>query len=117
MNKTKTKAYIAFLVLSSIFALAAAATLLPWPSARWANILGYKSLCPFAPISTMLCAILALITCTIRAHLFGPHRGEKRSWAVPIAVGIALILVIGISIPSYTSAKIDARSGASVLPR
>jgi len=113
-EKKASKLYGFLLAVSGLFALAAVGTLLPWPGASWKNILGYKSLCTFAPIATALCSLLTAATCTIRARLFGPRRGEKRSWAAPIAVGIALALAVGFSVPPYARAKVDARSGASL---
>jgi hypothetical protein len=105
--------YAPLLGLSALFALAAVGTLLPWPTASWENVLGYKSLCTFAPIATAICALLAGATCVIRARYFGPRRGERRSWAAPIAVCVSLALVIGFAVPPYAKAKVDARSGAS----
>jgi hypothetical protein len=115
VNEQKSaKAYGYLLGLSSLFALGAALTLLPWPQASWSNILGYKSFCGFAPISTAICALLAAATCTIRARRFGPKRGQKRSWAAPIVAAIALVLVMGFSVAPYAKAKTDATSGATV---
>jgi hypothetical protein len=107
--------YAPLLGLSVLFAAAAIGTLLPWPGASWENILGYRSLCTFAPIATALCALLAGATCAIRARYFGPRRGEKRSWAFPAALCVALALTIACSAPSCARAKVDARSGASEL--
>jgi hypothetical protein len=112
-ERTALQPYGPLLALSGIFALAAVGTLLPWPGASWENVLGYKSLCTFSPIATAICALLAGATCVIRARLFGPRRGERRSWVAPVAVGVCLALVIGLSIPPYGKAKLDARSGAS----
>jgi len=108
------KAYSGFLALSLLFAAGALLTLVPSSAAPWANILGYKSICSFAPISTALCALLAGTSCTLRARLVGPRRGERRSWAAPIAVALVLAAVIGLSIPAYTRAMADADSGASL---
>lgn len=114
-NEQKTaKGYGYLLGISSLFALGAALTLLPWPQASWNNILGYKSLCSFAPISTAVCALLAAATCAVRARLFGRRRGQKRSWAAPIIVALALVAVVGFSVAPYARAKADATSGATV---
>jgi hypothetical protein len=109
-----SRSYAILLGVSAVFALAAISTLLPWAGASWKNVIGYKSLCSFAPISTAICAMLAAVTCTARARLSGLRRGKGKSWALPIAISLALIVVVGISIPPYSAAKADARSGASL---
>ena len=110
---TRTGAYGALLGLSGAFAAAAVATLVPNPAASWENVLGYKSLCTFAPIATAACAFLAGATCVARARLVGPRAGEKRPWTVPIVIGLLLAAVAVSALPAYASAKADAVSGAS----
>lgn len=105
--------YRALLGLSGLFALAAILTLVPHRGASWENILGYKSLCTFAPIATAICAFLAGATCVVRARLFGPRAGDKRGWAAPIVVGLILLAVIAFSTPAYGAAKAEAVSGAT----
>lgn len=111
------KAYSGLLALSILSAAGALLTLVPSSAAPWVNILGYKSICSFAPISTALCALLAGTSCTLRARLFGPRRGEKRSWAAPLAVALVLAAAIGFSVPAYNRAIADAASGASLSVR
>lgn len=106
-------AYRALLGLSGLFAFAAVLTLVPHRGASWDNVLGYKSLCTFAPIATAICALLAGATCVVRARLVGPRAGDRRSWAAPIVVGIVLLAVIAFSAPAYAKAKADAVSSAS----
>lgn len=113
MTSKNPGAYGALLGLSGLFAAAAVATLFPNPTASWENVLGYKSLCTFAPIATAICCILAGATCVIRARLFGPRAGDRRSWALPLVVGLALAAVVALSIPPYARAKADALSGAT----
>ncbi len=40
--------------LAILLAVSAALTLLPFPTASKANLLGYKSLCAFVPLSTLI---------------------------------------------------------------
>ncbi|HOX47799.1 MAG TPA: hypothetical protein PLG14_01340 [Spirochaetales bacterium] len=115
MSARNPRAYGALLGLSGLFALGAVLTLLPNPGASWENVLGYRSLCAFAPIATALCALLAGATCVLRARLFGPRAGDRRSWAAPVAVGLVLLAVIAFSVPPYARAKAEAVSGASAL--
>lgn len=115
MNETTSKkSYSGMLALSGLFAAATVITLIPSSAAPWANILGYKSICSFAPISTAVCAFLAGASCTLRARLVGPRRGEKRSWVAPLAIALVLAAVVGLSIPAYRRAVADASSGASL---
>ncbi len=114
MKNRSQRLYLPLLGLSALFAAAAVATLVPRAGASWENVLGYKSLCTFAPIATAICALFAGTTCVIRARLFGPRAGVKRSWRAPAIIGILLVAVIAFSIPPYAKAKLDATSGASV---
>ena len=43
-----------FRILAVILAIAGVLTLIPYPSAAKANIIGYKSLCTFTPMSTVI---------------------------------------------------------------
>lgn len=106
-------AYRALLGLSGLFTLGAVLTLVPNPDASWENVLGYKSLCTFAPIATAVCAFLAGTTCVIRARRFGPRAGQKRSAAAPLIVAAALAAVVALALPAYISVKADVGTGAS----
>lgn len=105
--------YGALLGLSGLFTLAAILTLVPNPGARWENVLGYRSLCTFAPIATAICAFLAGATCVIRARIAGPRAGEKRSLVAPVVVAAALTAVVALTLPAYLSVKADVGTGAS----
>ncbi len=110
-------AYTPLLVLSGIFALGALLTLIPYPSASWPNIMGYRSLCTFAPGATFACALLAAITCTLRARLV-------RRIPTPVFIPIVAIALLGIGLTVSTmvwagvkatySPDSDATTGASV---
>ena len=43
-----------FLILALLLAIAGVLTLIPYPAADKANIIGYKSLCTFTPVSTVI---------------------------------------------------------------
>jgi len=108
-------AYPALLGLSAILALGAILTLVPNPGAPWPNIFGYRSLCPFAPGATFACALLAAITCSIRARLV---KRVPSPLFVPVA---AIVLLVGPLIWSTVAwagekAKyVDATSAASAV--
>jgi xanthine/uracil permease len=88
-----------------VFTIGAILTLIPNSQASWPNLLGYRSLCTFAPIATLACCFLAGLTCVIRARFFGPRRGEKRSWLPPIILGLVFIALSLAFVPSYIDAK------------
>jgi len=80
-------AYPALLAVSGLAALGAVLTLFPNPGASWPNVLGYKSLCTFAPGATFGCALIAAGACTIRARLV-------RRWTFPAFVPIAAFVLL-----------------------
>jgi len=64
------KLYKVFLVFTILCTLAAIITLVPSPHDAELNHLGYKSMCSFAPWSTLSCIILAGTSCVIRSKFF-----------------------------------------------
>lgn len=113
-------AYRPLLALSAVFAAGAVVTLLPFAGAPWPNIMGYKSVCPFAPGATFGCALLAAVTCTLRARLV---RRIPSPAFVPFAAIAALVVALGAStVPwaivkaSYSgdAASAEARSADAV---
>jgi hypothetical protein len=84
----KGPAYWLLFSLSAILAAGALLSLVPNPDASWPNILGYSSLCTFTPAAAFACALLAALTCIIRARLVLRRPS-------PIFVPIAAILVLG----------------------
>lgn len=104
-------AYPALLALSGLAAIGAVLTLIPNPGASWPNILGYKSLCTFAPGATFGCALIAAVTCTVRARLV-------RRWTFPAfvpAVAVALLAIaLAVSTAAWAGEKAKyASSGAN----
>lgn len=90
-------AYPALLALSAFFALGAILTLAPIPVAPWPNMLGFKSLCSAAPASTLACALLAAITCMIRA------RFVKRA-PMPLFFSMTIVLLLASGLAWSTAA-------------
>jgi len=66
----KQPGYSIFLVLTILATLAAIFTLVPSSSASKASFLGYKANCTFAPISTGICLLVALVACRVRGRRF-----------------------------------------------
>lgn len=56
-------------VMSIVAGCAGLATLIPYPGASEMSILGYKALCPFAPISTVIALYLSVTIHGYRAKL------------------------------------------------
>jgi uncharacterized protein with FMN-binding domain len=101
VERNESAAYWGLLALSLAFSILAAVTLIPNPNAAKPNVLGYRSVCSFAPAATALCGVLAGITCTIRNRVFSRRASSMRyrPLIVPGGVGIvllALALVFGI---------------------
>jgi len=109
-------AYKALLGLSILFSLAAIATLVPNPAASWPNILGYRSLCTFAPAATACCGILAGITCLIRSRLISARAAANR-FRPPFIPVIVFLVLLGVAIPSAMAwagyKNLDAVTAAS----
>lgn len=109
-------AYKALLGLSLLFSLGAVLTLIPNPAASWPNILGYRSLCTFAPAATAVCGLLAGITCLIRSRLVSAQARSNRYRPVfvPAIVFLALLAIAVPSTIAWSGYKnIDATSAAS----
>lgn len=72
--KVRRKGYWWLFVLTIVFTLATLSTLMPVESVNKISMLGYKAHCSFTPISTILCAILAGLTCFIRKRFFVTYK-------------------------------------------
>jgi uncharacterized protein with FMN-binding domain len=95
VERNESPAYWGLLALSLAFSVLAAVTLIPNPAAAKPNVLGYRSVCSFAPAATALCGVLAGIICTIRNHVFSRRASSMRyrPLIVPGGVGIILLAV------------------------
>ncbi|MCX7029984.1 MAG: FMN-binding protein [Spirochaetes bacterium] len=106
MNERQPAAYYALIGLSLVFSVLAVVTLLPNPSASKPNVLGYRSVCTFAPAATALCGLLAGITCILRNRLVSARRVATRFQPPFVA-----ILVLGALVAA--AAVFGARFSAS----
>jgi uncharacterized protein with FMN-binding domain len=87
--------------LSLAFSILAVVTLLPNAAASKPNVLGYRSVCSFAPAATALCGLLAGITCALRNRVVsrGSASARYRPLILPGGIGLVLLtlaLVFGI---------------------
>jgi len=114
--------YRILLLLTIAGSLAGLLTLVPRSDASWPNIIGYKSLCTFAPAGTLYCFTIAGSICLIRANLVKKkHAGEgKRKGAIPgfmaVAAVLALALVFTVRFMEVKSEYTDTGTGATELP-
>lgn len=64
------KAYFVSLTITIISTSLAVITIIPWSMASYSNLIGYKSICSFTPISTLLLIAIAGSSCLIRSKKF-----------------------------------------------
>jgi uncharacterized protein with FMN-binding domain len=93
MVKNQSGAYYGLLGLSLAFSILAAVTLLPNPGASKPNVLGYRSVCSFAPAASALCGLLAAATCTVRNRLVSRNAASARYQPLFAPVAAALLLL------------------------
>ncbi|MBN2531164.1 MAG: hypothetical protein JXR76_32565 [Deltaproteobacteria bacterium] len=66
----KQQGYTILLVLTILCTLAAVSTLIPQETASKECFMGYKAHCTAAPLSTIICLILAGVSCRVRSKKF-----------------------------------------------
>jgi len=93
MEKNESPAYWALFALSLAFGVITLVTLVPNGAASKPNVLGYRSVCSFAPAATALCGLLAGITCTLRNRMVSRRASSMRYRPVVIPAGVGFILL------------------------
>ena len=106
MEKKESPAYWAMLGLSLAFSILAVVTLIPGASAK-PNVLGYHSVCSFAPAATALCGFLAGITCTLRNRLVSRRASSMRYRPLFIPAGVGLVLLLVAAVFGIRSATVE----------
>ena len=98
MDRNESGAYWALLALTIVFSVLSLVTMIPNSAASKPNVLGYKSVCSFAPAASALCGVLAGITCTIRNRRVSRRASATRYQppVLPIAVGILLLTLAAV---------------------
>jgi uncharacterized protein with FMN-binding domain len=99
---------------SLLFSVAAAVTLMPNPGASKPNVLGYRSVCSFAPAATALCGLLAGITCTLRNRLVSSRAASARYQPPILAVAIGLLLLTAAAVSGIRFAAVQSRFGTVI---
>ena len=98
-------------------------TLLPTGAASYPNIIGYKSLCTFAPAATFFCFFIAGLSCFIRSTLIKDSSGSagqriKKHGKSFIPLGIVLAaaifsMIVFLNIKNQYTGRADTISAAS----
>jgi len=93
-----TRRYAILLLVSILCAVGGILTLIPRAGATYENVMGYRSLCTFAPAATLYCFAAAGITCVLRASLVkrAAYSGGKPSFKVVPIVVVLIVLCLGI---------------------
>lgn len=94
------KGLYAFLLATTIVATTGGVvTLLPRAAASYPNIIGYRSVCTFAPAATLFCFAVAGVSCFLRAGLAKETSGTPRQRMnrhFRAVVPIALVVLLGL---------------------
>lgn len=118
MSVVNTKAYAALLVLSLLATVGAVLTLIPAPGASYPNLLGYRSLCTFAPAATLYCAAIAGASCVIRASLVkrSAYSGRSAEFRTVPVVIVAVLLAGAIASNAwFVSVKSEYTDGTTAV--
>lgn len=92
------KAYGGLLILTIAAAVGGVLTLIPAAGASYENVLGYRSLCTFAPAATLYCFAIAGASCVVRASLVKRKaQFGKPVFRAPAIVVVAVTLVLALA--------------------
>ena len=119
MNKPLYAALLVFTILATVGGFI---TLWPRAAASYENVLGYRSVCTFAPAATFFCFFLAGLSCFLRATFvkdpdgpasekFRRHARNLRPLAVLLILGLAASAWFGVVKARYTG--VDAGAGVT----
>jgi hypothetical protein len=93
-----TKSYGILLIVTVALAIGGVLTLVPASGASFENVMGYRSLCTFAPAATLYCFAAAGITCVLRASLVkrAAYNGGKPVFRVAPVVAVLIVLCLAL---------------------
>lgn len=114
MSERQPPAYHALIGLSLLFSILALVTLLPDPGASKPNVLGYRSVCSFAPAATALCGLLAGITCTVRNRVVSNRKASTRYQPPFVPAFVGLLLVVLAVVAGLSFARAQSRFAAVI---
>jgi len=72
--KIRKKGYWLLFVLTIVFTMAALSTIMPSARASKLCMLAYNAHCTFTPVSTIICVVLAGLSCFIRKRFFVSYK-------------------------------------------
>ncbi len=118
MKEKQTIAYYALIGLSLAFSILAVITLIPNPAASKPNVLGYRSVCSFAPGASAVCGLLAGITCTIRNRRVSAKAASTKyqPFIAPGLTALVLIAVLVVTIVRFSAAEAAFRDIVALTP-
>lgn len=110
-----TRAYFGLILLSLIAAVGGVLTLIPAAGATWVNVLGYRSLCTFAPAATLFCFSIAGASCIVRASLVKRRFQYGKVDVRPVPVVIVSLLLVAAIVSTFwvSTVKRDYIDGTS----
>ena len=113
--------YRGLLFVSGLAGLGGVLTLIPNQGASWPNIIGYSSLCTFAPAASLYCFFIAGSVCLFRANAVKKKHADRRKDVIPGALAVAAVLVLAVIFTvqfarvksAYTEERPDAETAAT----
>ncbi len=115
--------YKILLFVTILATLGGLLTLLPVATASYMNVMGYRSLCTFAPAATLFCFLIAGITCFIRSTFIKDQSGSIKQKVkkhilsfIPLALILIFALVAAFWIISEKQKYCDSGSAATEIP-
>jgi uncharacterized protein with FMN-binding domain len=114
MEQRQPGAYHAMLALTITLTVLGVVTFLPNPQASKPNVLGYRSVCSFAPAASALCGLLAGVTCTLRNRLVSRKAASRRYAPLFAPIGAAVVLVTVAAVFGIRFARVQSRFEAAI---
>ena len=93
-----TKLYGILLIVTVALAAAGVMTLAPAAGASYPNVLGYRSLCTFAPAASLYCFGAAGITCVLRASMVkrAAYNGGKPLFKLAPVIAVVIVFCLAL---------------------